>query len=341
MIVRLLCAITLSLISFVALADVNGEDDRKYQIAKSAWLSGQDDLGTLRQFSALASSGNLAAQLTLGLVERQPHTYFHALKDLDHKKRRRLTHKYDGRFGKSWLKAIASQHPLAALLSQNDIQDYPAYATALADAGQLEMAYGAANMPLNMDNDDVTTLRLLSHPKLLPITKASIFAYAEMIEGALRRTDWVTDTEASEARANALRDIMNELPPLEFKDRILTTQFGEHIRITDLSVAKNVVRMRGAALLHHPDLLPLTDILKDVCPNDTEYHMGVLYHLTRGVELRLKLVSPLEPMITTDEWLRSNRFRGDLLRSFPSIGPRLELYSSLSRCFTLAVEAEH
>lgn len=91
--------------------------------------------------------------------------------------------------------------------------------------------------------------------------------------------------------------------------------------------------------MSHPELAPPTETLKKAGPDDTAYYMAELYHLEDCVELRLALVNPLEPMISTEEWLVSDQFHGDLLRKLRSIGSRLELHLGVIERFARATDA--
>ncbi|MCX7559447.1 hypothetical protein OS190_07675 [Sulfitobacter sp. F26204] len=49
-------------------------------------------------------------------------------------------------------------------------------------------------------------------------------------------------------------------------NRVLATQLGKRIGLDDLSANHIAVRMRGAALLLHPDLASIASILKGLWP---------------------------------------------------------------------------
>ncbi len=69
--------------------------------------------------------------------------------------------------------------------------------------------------------------------------------------------------------------------------------------------------------------------------------MGVLFHLVMsGKSLPLALLSPLEPIISTQEWRQSGRFRGDLLRIWKLYTPRFEILQQHSDCLAKAILAE-
>jgi hypothetical protein len=185
---------------------------------------------------------------------------------------------------------------------------------------------------MNIEPDHRQLLRTLSHPKLLPLTTPTIHFFLQMTEqGAILSDD--------EALADDIRKIRLAVPPLEFKDRLLLSSHRDTIRFKDLPDAQEQLRFRGAALLLHPDLAPLTLLLKEVCPTDTAYHLGLLFHLKGGLQLRLDLLSPFEPMISTEDWQQSGRFRGDYLRRWSGGSPRLDMLQDLSPCFASAALA--
>ena len=162
------------LLPWFAWADIAGDQDRRYQNTLRNWLAREDDLAALREFAALSAGDNLAAQITLGLIERRPETYMHAIRELSGKQRSAIFKSPDGRFGTRWMNIAASSHPLAALLVDRSDKDYVARAIALADAGLIWEAARAAQLPVNL-GDTIGTMRALNHESILPHIKWDLF----------------------------------------------------------------------------------------------------------------------------------------------------------------------
>lgn len=327
----LLFALAFTLFSPPVLADSMAEQDERFRTVQRQWLSGRDDLQVLQDLSALANRGNVASQVLLGMIHAQPQMHNHATKDLSREDRRSIFYKPNDGFGERWLKIASRSHSLAALLTKGDVTDYESHSKALADAGAIEQAINFANLLLS--DDHLAAMRSLGHPNLLPYTKVSLHWYAETIEYGLRVSN----------RPGEADDVMKlrlKLPGLEFKDSLLAWRVPDFIPLHELTDESDTLRLRGAALLHHPDLKPFADILRSVCPEDTAYHMGVLYYLKNRSSLQMVLLSPLEPIVSTSEWQKSERFRGDLLRDWPPGTPHFKILQDISDCFAKAVLAE-
>jgi hypothetical protein len=325
-------AFVLSVFSFGAYADIAGDQNQRYQDLEREWLSGKDDLKTLQMLVALAQSDNTAAQLFLGMIQRETQTYNHVHKAQPTEWYGATFRKPNDRFGEPWLKIAARSNELAALLYEFEVDDYEAHSAALADAGAIKRAIDAANLLANQ-NDHQGAIRALSHPKLLPYTKVTLHWYTQAHETGLRISG---DTQL----ADEFMMLRISLPPLEFKDSLLASHGIYFVRDDELREARNTMRLRGAAILHHPDLMPLVEIVQDVCPVDTAYHMGVVFYLKGGNFLRMRMLSPYGPIISTKKWQQSGRFRGDILRNWHTDMSRFGILQELSPCFANAAIAE-
>lgn len=327
-----LLIMTVICLPFAALAEVPGDQNPLFRSAIRAWLSGTDDHSALTDLAALAQADNIAAQITLGLIARQPQTYGHVFKTLTRAAQRRIFHKDNGRFGRRWLTVAAEVDPLAALLSRNNTEDYYALSHALAEEGALKRAYDFAGVGLNQEGSYPDFFRALSHPRLVTIMKPIIHTFS------LRFEDTYLELEDEES-ARELRDIRRALPDVTIADRILMQDFSEIIPFEDLPQATDPVRLRGAALLHHPGLASLSQLVTEACPDDTAYHMGLLYHLKGSTALQMDLLSPFLPMISTEDWQQSGRFRADYLRLWSGAAPKSDMLRDLSPCFAEAIQS--
>lgn len=317
---------TLILLPWLAWADLPGDQDRRYQNTLTDWLSGEDDLAALRNFAALSASGNSAAQITLGLIDQRPEMHHHVTQGLP--EHRSIFRRSDGRIGTRWMNIAAASHPLAALLADVSEQDYEARAMELADAGVIWSAMRTAQLPFNNGNP-LGTIRVLSHKNLLPYSKLDLLSYGNILErGSLLNGDSET--------AHEVAKLLLEVPPLSFQERLLTWEAADHIETEDLADAEDALRLRGAALLLHPDLGPLIAMMHDLCPSDTAYHTGLLFHVGGSSSLRLALISPLEPIVSSKEWQKSGRFKHDFFRVWGANHDRRLEMAKLSGCLDRA-----
>lgn len=327
-----LIAIVVFFLSLPAIAAVDGEDAPDFQIAKQAWLDGQDDVAALKLLGDLARQENLAAQLLLGLIRRGNGTQ----PDVDHlnsKERRALFNRMDRRFGTPWLRIAAKRHPLAKALTQRNHPDWALYVQTLADAGQIERAYVAAGLPLNRDNDHIATMELLMIPSLRPYAAAALWDFADDMAKGHRRFG-ATD------KADAIERIRNGLPQPDFADLVLTFEPGAFLRPDALITNQHLLRMRGAALLHHPDLVPLSHVISKACPKDPAFAFGVLFHTRPLVPIVFFQLSPTAPVITHQEWQNARRFHRDTLQRFVRIGPSGDMQRKLIPCLFAATEKQ-
>ena len=64
--------------------------------------------------------------------------------------------------------------------------------------------------------------------------------------------------------------------------------------------------------------------------------MGMLFHVGGSHELRMALIGPLEPIVSSEEWQNSGRFRRELFRLWkPRKDRRMEM-AKLSECLAHA-----
>lgn len=173
-------------------------------------------------------------------------------------------------------------------------------------------------------------LLALSHPSLKPYTGGTVGYLLRSVAVALPDMPKGADRDV-------LLDLLRQIEPEPLKDRLLAPHRDFAMPFSprfDLEAA----RMRGAALLYHPDLQPLADLVSRLCPDDTAFHMGHLFAWWGGLDMRLALLSPYAPLISSEDWLASGRFEGDLLRQLrPNSPEAFEAFSAASPCLAHAM----
>ncbi|MBM1813700.1 hypothetical protein [Pseudosulfitobacter pseudonitzschiae] len=327
---RLLLSIAwIALFPLTVWAQVQGEDDPRYQKLRTEWLAGADDLATLRDMAALANDGNVAAQVTLGLIEYAFPTHYYVTNRLSPDSRKAIFRKPNGRFGVPWIRVAAPNSPLAALLMHYKDTDYAAHSAALADAGVIGLAIAYANMPMNL-GDTLSTMRALGHPALLPYTGPALFPFMQAFEAGVRGTKY-------EDLANGISDLRQSLPALDSGDQILVAPFFSSKGAVSWEESEDAWRARGADLLQHPKLAPMNAVVRAACPQNAEDVMGVLFHLRGSQQARLDLISPLAPLVSTEDWLASARFKGDLLRVWYPTSSKFKDLEQRAPCYAKAV----
>jgi hypothetical protein len=313
----------LMLWSSFASADISGDIDQRYQSALANWLSGDDDLKALKSLAMLANEDNLAAQVTLGMISRRSRTHYETTKNLSKKERYALFRKPNGRFGASWLKVAASSSSLAQLLLFDQVKDYEVHAISLAGEGAISDAIAATRVAANQLNE-IGALRALLHPSLQPYTKLEVRWHADLL---IRRNVLYGDPKI----AKETIELLIGVPEPDLFDRMLRYSSSDIIRRDELPTARKALRLRGAVLLLHPRLEQVKTIITNICPNDTAYNLGLLFYV-RSFRLTDALISPLEPIVSTADWQKSDRFQRDFLAlSRPSEMQR-EILRELSQC---------
>lgn len=327
---RLLLSIAwIALFPLALWAQVQGEDDPRNQKLRTEWLAGADDLATLHDMAALANDGNVAAQVTLGMLEFAFPTYFYLTDRLSPDSRKAIFRKPNGRFGVPWIRVAAPNSPFAALLMHHEGTDYAAQSGALADAGVIRRAIDYANMPMNL-GDTLSTMRALGHPALLPYTGPALFPFMQAFEAGVRGTNY-------EHLANGISDLRQSLPALDSGDQILVSPFFSSKGAVSWEESEDAWRARGADLLQHPKLAPTAAVVRAACPQNADDVMGVLFHLRGSQQARLDLISPLAPLVSTEDWLASARFKGDLLRVWYPTSSKFKDLEQRAPCYAKAV----
>lgn len=318
---RLLLSIAwIALLPLALWAQVQGEDDPRYQKLRTEWLLGADDLATLRDMAALANEGNVAAQVTLGMLESAPQTHGYLTERLYPDSRKAVFRKPNGRFGVPWIRVAAPNSPFAALLMPYEGTDFAAHSGALADAGVIRRAIDYALRPVNL-GDHLSSMRAMGHPDLLPYTGPVLFSVMRVIERGLRIGNEKETIEAIVA-------LRKSLPAMDSRDQILGVTYDPFNRPAPLAEADDELRTQGTTLLQHPKLAPLAEVVRAACPQDAAYVMGLVFRLRGSLKARLDLTSPLAPLVSTEDWLASDRFKGDLLRACSRRYPFSRIWNS-------------
>ena len=312
-----------------AVADISGQDNHRYQEALEAWLSGTDDLGALQRLAGLAIADNLAAQITLGMLRKRYEIIDEVARSISQEEFRAIMTKPDGRFGERWLEVAAPSSPFARLLLSREVADYASHAIALADEGAIYPAITSARVALNIAassrEDVVSALNALMHPKIVAYTKSEVRFFANM---EISRRVLHGDGE----NAKELIGLLIELPEPNLADRMLQITIPDILARGQLGEDKDKVRFRGQVLMIHPDLQAVVQFLSKTCTEDTAYHFGLLYYSRRGFPISDALISPLEPIVTTDRWRASGRFAKDFLKMIRPTEPHLKNLKQLSPC---------
>lgn len=329
---RLLLSIAwIALFPLTLLAQVQGEDDPRYQKLRTEWLAGTDDLATLHEMAALANDGNVAAQVTLGMIEFAFPTHVYLTNRLYPDSRNAIFRKPNGRFGVPWIRVAAPNSPLAALLMHYEGTDYAAHSAALADAGVIGLAIAYAQGAANLgDGDHLSSMRAMGHPALLPYTGPVLFSFMRAIEHGLRIGNEKETIEAIVA-------LRQSLPAMDSRDQILGATYEPFNRPAPLAEADDELRTQGTTLLQHPKLAPLAEVVRAVCPQDTAYVMGLVFRLRGSQQARLDLISPLAPLVPTEDWLASDRFKGDILRVWYPTSSKFKDLEQRAPCYAKAV----
>lgn len=291
-------------------AEIAGESEPAYRVALDLWLSG-DDAAALPAFSALALDGNTAAQVFLGALEPNSELYRRVTDPMDRKARIALMRKEGGLSGKSWLTVAAESEPVARLiLDLRDFEKGGAAAEAALEAGLIRPLIGALLSLLN--RADYTNLPLMLDerlkPFLGPMVEGQVLGLSEgyIVQGA-------RNVPSKEGLIELVR-MMRAPPAITPGDRYLWRPFAEGGRVPeDPKVLAAMARNIAAT----PQMEPFAAVCASVCPGaeaDCVYEIAIGNMAVAGATF-LPALSPVEPLVTSQEYAAAPRFRDDVLRT--------------------------
>ena len=285
-----------------AQAEIAGQNDPQFKAALELWLQGDDDLAALTALSKLAKADNRAAQVFLGRVDLMRHTHSHVTDPMDRKTRNSLLRAGSGAFGKNWLRIAEVDTPLAsafqlakkvreklrAIVLLLEFQEYTAATKALYDS------MGA------ISGDDFIPINEVLKHSTLPIHLRNYFHSTEEFSSSGNRKPWITFSIGTNySKEQLLQQDAFNWPVYSW---------------VDLTNGKITASEIDPVIVNNPVFAPLQNLCRKACGDDVPKCMRALNGTPFGGALWLKLSSPTETMLPTDDYQSSARISDDLKR---------------------------
>ncbi len=310
-----------------AQAEIAGQNDPQFKEALVQWLQGDDDLAALTALSELAKADNRAAQVFLGRVNEAIHTHSHVTGPMERKARIALMRQPGGLSGKSWLKAASEDVPLAvAFLQAKVIREKPAAVRALLDMDEVT----AALMPLLsiiMNGELVEAKSLLAHQNL---PKHAMYLQALVDRDAANTTKY-GPVLGSGRRPRSLGMTANT------KDAATSLFLWEGFHWDNVEAGQDRQMIPATfpeSLINDPHFAPLKALCHNRCKNDVPKCMrAIMIHQRGSTPIWITLSSPVETLLSTQDYHASPRVQADLVRLIRvSTYDAPRYYRSLDQC---------
>lgn len=285
-----------------------GSDDPGFREALGVWLANDEETALL-DFSRLARSGNVAAQILLGLIDRSPALQGAYLAHLDRRDRVSLLRNDGGISGRNWLTQITGVPLVDAWMSVRDVSMGLETVRDFEALGEPRAARAA-----------LITMASREHPSLRDMD-------LDTIETDLLYLLWQSATVERRAQ-------ITNRTPANHPQWVLMGQRVDH-RAVDLWLASS-----DAAA-------PLTALCQSVCPESGDTCRGAAYRALNSHNALLTLGTPAEALVSQSEFLASPRGQSTIMRRIllsTDIRGRRAMFARMqetSACLATALIAEN
>lgn len=290
-------------------ASLTGIANPKFQSALHVWLEGNDS-EALQSLASLARAENRAAQVLLGQIESRTWLYSHVTGDLARNEKIELMRNPKGLSGESWLASAASDTPLAQqFLDANMPYRSPENGKALFAEGELDSA-----LPLiaraSTAGDFVGALELALADNAIPYSSGFVQHLVRELP-QLVKSGLVS---LSDPRMHGIQSRLDQIPETNRRGELLWGN-GEGIMYQKaVSLSQAELRSTGNMLKDVPELQPITQIVRDHCPQEVAEALATLQMGSYGRPLTHITFSPVESILPTSDYRKSARFEADILR---------------------------
>lgn len=256
-------------------ATVPGTDVPAFSAALDLWLN-DDESNALPALSVLARGGNRAAQILLGLIDKNPPLQGPWLAHLPRDERIALMRAPGGLSGQSWLNAAADE-PLAAIwLTLLSVDAGLSVVTQFTDMGETRAAREA-----------LLVLAAREHPDLR-------LAPAEELDPELLYLPWRTAND-------------------ERRESLLALVPAGHPQRTMMGASHDADALLRW-LEQSPGALPLSLLCESRCADTRETCLTGAYQALASHNALLMLGSPVESLVSQTDFLNSPRGQATVLR---------------------------
>lgn len=321
------------LLGQVAHAEIPGQEDEAFQAALAAWLNGED-MAALTAFASLAHADNRAAQIFLGMIEKQTWTHNHVTSDLPRKERIALLRNPKGLSGTNWLTFAALDTPLAQMLLDahkpyKDSQN----AQKLLVEGELLVPLQAITRAFNY-GDTYGALEISVVKQAVPYSSG----FAQALFKALPQMAEYGAVDLSDPR---LANVLLGMKQFSHSDNAGTLMWGWNRSVPNFHELLNKpawTQAIGKQLAEHPLMPPIVKVVSRHCPNDPESVLTTLQWANIGAPLYLSTLSPVESLLKTETYYSSKRFEDDFLRHAGFNHKDLAFFRAYNQCAADMIE---
>ncbi len=297
-----------------------GSSSPNFLKAKQDWLNGED-LSALKQLSLLAHNGNLAAQILLAQIASRGLFHSHVTRDLTRNERIELLRFPKGLSGQTWLINASQKNKLAmALLLVNDENHASTFVVDLVNWGEKHSALIGANKVFSNGQGD----KLIQH-----------FADRSVIvpENIRVLNDWYSQSSNIGMQSRKVTPITYLHKKVAWGDFEFSTWELEWVAPAP-EILLNQLGTRETTILASPKIeswKPMYQFCKQNCTESVKACTTVGMSVLSGLGPN-PIRSPLESVISNEQYLASRRVTADLVRSLPNLRRSPDYLDEIDSC---------
>ena len=321
---------------------IDGETAQAFQEARAAWLDG-DDLVSLRALKSLAEHGNTAAQILLARIAEEPHMHRHVTGEMTRAERIELLRSTGGLSGSSRLSEAASSSELAAAILLSKVgftsakrDDGTEYSPEAEEAVEILLKYGETELAAEV-------VFKLFDGFFLRQTLDLIGAYGNQLSPVIEPIRLSTE------QSLAAIDVLGEEGAVDgdlfemFKSQrdALAPEIllaGTHSTMINIGQDPEIQQFIRTNAEKVNSWKPLRELCEVSCPSSySDCLLAGAASMSAG--RKFPFASPLESLISTEDYWSSARVRGDAARRMFEVQQRFEIGASFDQCFAETVTA--
>ncbi len=322
--------------------DTPGIDAPEFLEAKAAWLDG-DDMVALKALAELSRTGNTAAQLLLARIAEEPHMHRHVTGDLARAERLSLLRQPGGLSGTSWLDAATEESALARYLVIAK-QGYTSITREDGSQYSPEADLAVSGLTLFGETELATEVVFKLHDGFfLDETLDLIVNYEEYLDpmiGTLKISleqsadAFAIMADGGNLSAEKQAVFAEQRAAIAPEYRLAAAGFGlEDIKSN--SDLQDFIRQHAENV---GAWTPLRHLCETSCPES--YSNCLLAGATSMTAGRLfPFASPLQLLVSTEEYWNSARIRGDAARRMAEVGVNFDAAKGFDQCFAETITA--
>lgn len=320
--------------------EINGSNDPTYRAALSDWLVGEDT-AALTSFAELARKENRSAQIFLGQLESKLWLHQHITNNLTRKEKIALLRNPKGLSGKSWLQSASVDTNLAQLfITARKPFKGQTVGMELLSLGELSTALPLIYRAQRAD-DPLGALELSLHANAVPYTAG--FVQPAIFDLPFLATE-IKLFSLDDPRLGEIQSRLHLVSDPSGVGHIMWNQPGpfglwgavywgaETPRAPDLVDQPSQLSEIGLKLLAVPELRTIITVIERSCPGEIPEVLAALQMTRMDEPLTFLTFSPVESLLSTEDYRSSDRFETDVLRKLGFNLTEEQVLRDLSGC---------